>query len=150
MERTSTIVTSTDRSYRSYTCISTFTVPRGIDEFSSKSKSQKSSSKKSSSAATAVNKFGSTNGRTYSVATCNEFVVVGNEGGEIIVYNGRTGSQVALLSHSRMNSRAGDITHLDLSVDGSTILASTSSGLLFRWSCKPVWDGEILPDNDKA
>jgi WD40 repeat protein len=116
-----------------YTSTTTFTVPRGIDEFSTKSKSDSGSNK-----------------RAYSVATFKEFVVVGNEGGEIIVYSSITGSQVATLSHSRMNSRAGNITNLDVSVDGSTILASTSSGLLFRWSSKPVWDGEIFSDDEKV
>ena len=92
--------------------------------------------------------YGDSDRRAIAVATSNEFVVVGNEGGEVIVYNGATGSQVATMSHQRMGGRTGNIESLDVSRNGATVLVSTTLGLLFRWSCLPVWDEEKEPENE--
>ena len=118
-----------------YKCITTFSVSRGDPETLLKKK------KLSASTSAASPRYGS-GSRNYSVATSNEFVVTGNEGGEVIVFNGRTGSQISKLTHSRMNARSGNIENVDVSLDGTTILVSTSSGLLFRWSSLAVWEGE--------
>ena len=62
-----------------YQCISDFTIPRGPET-------------KTKLASTS--KYGGSDRRAVAVATSNEFVVIGNEGGEVIVYNGATGRQV--------------------------------------------------------
>jgi hypothetical protein len=127
---------------KEYKCVTTFTVPRGEEGSSNNNaKSRKKKVSSASSSSVSTSKYG-TKGRNYAFACANEYVITGNESGEIIVYNGRTGSQVSKLSHSRMNARSGSIEDVDVSKDGTTILVSTSSGLLFRWSCLPVWEGE--------
>ena len=62
-----------------YQCISDFTIPRGPE---TKTK------------LVSTSKYGGSDRRAVAVADSNEFVVVGNEGGEVIVYNGATGRQV--------------------------------------------------------